>query len=142
MNHVFTLVCIGCPGPWRCWKTISIWGRRKCVLKKPSWNRCCRRITNPICITRNVACKALRKIAILGLRAARYLVGKSRGILNAANIVLRGAEYVVRISKRSLDVVNALLEGVKRAYRAGTQALSAIVRFGPWRSVRYKRAEL
>ena len=83
-----------------------------------------------MCLARNVGCKASRKTAFAGLRGARYLVGKSRGILNAANVVLRGAQHVVTIGKRSLDIVNAVLEGVKRAYQAGTKALSAIASFG------------
>ena len=58
------------------------------------------------------------------------LVGKSRGILRAANVALEGAKRLVRAGKRSLDVVNAFLEGVKRAYQAGTKAISAIARFG------------
>ena len=83
-----------------------------------------------MCITQNFGCKALRATALAGLRGARYLVGKSKGILNAVNVVLKGAEHVVRISKKSLDIVNAVLEGVKRAYQAGTKALSAIASFG------------
>ena len=97
---------------------------------KPYWRRCCKRIRNPVCITKNVLCKGLRIAAIAGLRAARFLVGKSRHIFDAANVVLKGVEHVVRISKRSLDIVNALLEGVKILYQAGTKALSAIISFG------------
>ena len=99
-------------------------------MKRPSWRKCCRRITNPVCKTKNFACKALRKTAKAGLRTARYLVGKSRGILKAANVILKGAKHIVRVSKRSLDIVNAFLEGVKRAYQVGTKALSAITKFG------------
>jgi len=121
----FHPVCIGCPGPWRCWK--RVWGR--CVIKRPTWNRCCRRITNPICVKRNLGCRVLRRTAILGLRGARWLVGKSRGLLRAANVVLEGAKHLVRGAKRSLDIANAFLEGVKRAYQAGTKAISAIASF-------------
>ena len=123
-------MCIGCPGPWRCWKSVSIWGRRRCILKKPTWRSCCKRITDPICITKNGVCWGLRKTATLGLKGAEYLVGKSKGILNAANVVLEAAKRVVSFSKRSLDIVNAILEGVKRTYQAGTKALTAIVNFG------------
>ena len=105
------LVCIGCLRNWR-------------------WNSCCYRIHNPICLTKNAACKLLRAAAIAGLRGARYLVGKGKGILRAANAVLRGAQHVVRINKRSLDIVNAVLEGAKRAYQAGTKALSAVAKYG------------
>ena len=124
-----TLACVGCPGPWKCIKRVKIWGKRKCIFGKPSWRSCCKRITNPVCIARNLGCKGLRATALAGLKGARYLVGKSKGILNAANVVLRGAEHIVRISKRSLDIVNAFLEGVKRTYQAGTKALSAITSF-------------
>ena len=65
-----------------------------------------------------------------GLRAARYLVSKSRNILKAANVVLEGAKRLVRTAKRSLDIANAFLEGVKRTFQVGTRALSAISRFG------------
>ena len=83
-----------------------------------------------MCITKNGVCYGLRKTALLGLKGAEYLVGKSRGILNAANAVLNVAKHVVRVAKRSLDIVNAILEGVKRAYQAGTKALTAIVHYG------------
>ena len=105
------LVCIGCSRNWR-------------------WNSCCFRIHNAVCLAKNAACKLLRAAAIAGLRVARHLVGKSRGILHVVNAVLRGAQHVVRISKRSLDIVNAVLEGVKRAYQAGTKALSAVAKYG------------
>ena len=88
------------------------------------------RIRNPACHAKNAGCKVLRKTAIAGLRGARYLVGKSKGILHVANAVLRGAQHVVKISKWSLDIVNAVLEGVKKAYQAGTKALSAVAKFG------------
>ena len=105
-----------------------VWG--KCVFGRPTWNRCCKKITNPVCVTKNAACRVLRKAAIAGLKGARYLVGKSKGILRAAKVVLEGAKHLVRTGKRSLDIVNAFLEGVKRAYQAGTKAVSAIARYG------------
>ena len=123
-------MCIGCPGKWKCVKKIKIWRRRRCILKRPTWRKCCKRIRKPTCTVRNAVCKKVRKAAYTGLRGARYLVGKSRGILHAAKVLLKGAQHVVRISKRSLDIVNAALEGVKRAYQAGTKALSAIAKFG------------
>ena len=67
---------------------------------------------------------------MLGLKGAEYLVRKSKGILNAANVVLEAAKRVVSITKHSLVIVKALLEGDKRAYQAGTKALSAILRYG------------
>ena len=123
-------MCIGCPGGWKCVKKVKIWRRRRCILKRPTWRKCCKRIRNPACLAKNAGCKVLRKTALAGLRGARYLVGKSKGILHVVNAVLRGAQHVVRISKRSLDIVNAVLEGVKRAYQAGTKALSAVAKFG------------
>ena len=83
-----------------------------------------------MCITKNGVCYGLRKTAMLGLKGAEYLVRKSKGILNAANVVLEAAKRVVSITKHSLVIVKALLEGDKRAYQAGTKALSAILRYG------------
>ena len=111
-------------------KKVKIWRRSRCIFKRPTWRECCKRIRNPACLAKNAGCKVLRKSALAGLGGARYLVGKSKGILHAVNAVLRGAQHVVRISKRSLDIVNAVLEGVKRAYQAGTKALSAVAKFG------------
>lgn len=122
-------MCIGCPGV-KCWKYLHVWGQRRCVLVKPIWRKCCKKIKNPLCLTKNLACKGLRKTAILGLRGARYLVGNSSGILHAASALLRRFQQVVRISKRSLYIVNVVLEKVKRVYQAGTKALSAITKFG------------
>ena len=119
------IVCIGCPSGWKCLK--RVWG--KCVFGRPGWNSCCKRITNPACITKNAACSALRKAAYAGLKVAEGLVRGAKYSLNAANKILDGAKAVVRTAKRSLDIVNAFLEGVKRAYRAGTQAISAIARY-------------
>ena len=96
---------------------------------KPYWRRCCKRVTNPLCIAKNVLCRGLRIAAIAGLRVARFLVGKSRRIFDAVNLVLKGAEHFVRIAKKSLDIVNAVLEGVKIVYQAGTKALTAIINF-------------
>ena len=67
---------------------------------------------------------------MLGLKGAEYLVRKSKGILNAANVVLKVAKRVVSITKHCLVIVKAILERDKRAYQAGMKALSAIVRYG------------
>ena len=99
------------------------------MLKKPTWRKCCKRFTDPICKFLNFCCYGLRKIAIAGLRLARILVNKSRFILKAANVFLGAAKVLVRIGKKSLDIVNVILEAVKIAYQAGTKALAAIVKF-------------
>ena len=130
MYYCFIAACIGCPGSWKCLKRINIWGKRRCIFGRPTWNKCCKRITDPVCITRNALCKGLRKSALLGLKGAQFLVRKSKGILNAANVVLRGAKRIVGVSKHSLDIANGFLEGVKKTYQAGTKALSAIVKYG------------
>ena len=78
----------------------------------------------------NGLCYALRGIALAGLRVARFLVEKSKGILDVVVVVLRGAQHIVRFSKKSLDLVIHILEGVKIAFKAGVKALSAIVSLG------------
>ena len=118
-------VCIGCPGPWVCWR--RVWGG---CWKRPTWNHCCWRITDPICLAYNFFCRALRAMALLSLRVARILVNTSRYILHAVNLILEVAKHAVRVSKHSLDIVIAILEAVKVAYQVGIKALSAIVRFG------------
>lgn len=105
----------------------KVWRGRFCT---PRWGTCCRHITNPVCTAKNIACRAARKTAKLGLRGAKVLVQRSSGILNGVKAILRAAQHVVRVSKHSLDIANAFLEGVKRTYQAGTKALSAITKYG------------
>ena len=121
---VISIVCYRCFRGKSCRK---IWRSRICT---PRWGTCCRHITNPICKARNIACRAARRTATLGLRGAEVLVRRSSGILNGAKAVLRAAQHVVRVSKHSLDIANAFLEGVKSTYLAGTKALSAIIKYG------------
>ena len=86
--------------------------------------------TDPVCITKNALCWVLRKTVMLGLKVAEHLIQKSKGILNAANVILEGVKHIVSVAKHSLDIVNTILEGVKIAYQAGTKALTAIVHYG------------
>ena len=127
---MYSVVCIGCIGRWVCWKHWNVWGRRRCFIHRPVWNHCCHRITDPICVIQNGLCHALRAIVLAGLRVARFLVEKSKHILDAVVVVLRGAQHVVNLSKKSLDLVIHILEGVKILFKAGVAALNAIVSFG------------
>lgn len=118
-------MCIGCPSGWECCG--SAWG--KCVCKRPGWNNCCKRVTDPACIAKNAACYLLKKPLDLALTVATKVVDKSRGILDVAKGALSVAQGVVNAAKRTLDVAIGFLEGVKRTYRTGVNALSALTNF-------------
>ena len=114
----------------KCVKKIKVWRSRKCILKRPTWNSCCTKVTNPTCIAQNKACEALRKTAHTSLKGAKVLVDKSKRILDAALASLKVAEKAVKNSKRSLNIVKAALEGVKRSFKAVTKAISTIGNVG------------
>ena len=126
----FIAECIGCPGPLKCVKTIKVWSSRTCILKRPTWNSCCTKVTNPVCIAQNIACEALRKIAHTSLKGAKILKDESKRILDAEIASLKVAEKEFKNSKRSLNIVKAALEGVKRSYKEVTKAISTIGNIG------------
>ena len=124
MNSFLT-VCIGCPRGWKCCG--KVWGT--CVCKRPKWNSCCKRITDPVCLGRNAACYALKKPLDFALTAAIRIVDKSKVALDVAKGALSVAKGIVNAAKRSLNVAIAFLERVKRTYRIGVNAISALTRF-------------
>ena len=127
----FSLVeCIGCPGPLKCVKTVKVWRSRKCMLKKPSWNSCCTRITNPTCLAQNKACEALRKTALTSLKGAKVLVDESKRILDAAIKLLKEAEKAALNSEQCFNIVKTALTRLERTYKAATKAVSTIANAG------------
>ena len=118
-------MCVGCPKGWDCCG--SAWG--KCVCKRPGWDSCCKRVTDPACTAKNAACYLLKKPLDLVLTAAIKVVDKSRVLLDAAKGALSVAQGVVNAAKRSLDLAIGFLEGVKKAYRTGVNAMSALANF-------------
>jgi len=80
-------VCFGCFDGTSCCG--RIFGR--CVCRRPRWNGCCRRVTDPICLAGNTACRGLRATISATLSAARRVVDESRRSLDAANAALNGA---------------------------------------------------
>ena len=103
------------------------WG--KCVIGHPTWNGCCRRITDPVCVTKNAGCYLLKKPLDLALVVAIKVVDASKHSLDVAKGILSVAQGVVNAAKKTLDVAIAFLEGIKRAYRTGVSALSALTKF-------------
>ena len=125
LPFILCAVCVGCPSGWTCCR--RVWGR--CVCKRPGWNSCCRRITNPVCTAKNAACYALKRPLDHALRVAIRGVEASKRTLNIAKGALSAAQGVVNAAKHSLHVAIKFLEGVKRAYRIGVNAVSALARF-------------
>ena len=124
-NFISLTVCIGCPGPWVC--DARVWG--KCVVGHPTWNGCCKRITNPVCIAKNAGCYLLKKPLELAVSVAIKIVRASKHTLDVVKGVLSVAQGIVNVAKKTLDVAIAFLEGIKRAYRTGVSALSALTKF-------------
>ena len=114
--------CIGCPRGWHCcgrW-----WGR--CVCWRPGWDSCCWRIPDLLCNILNGICSVARRALDLALRAAIWVVDKSRHVLDVAKEALYVARGVVKAARKTLDAAIAFLEGVKRLYRIGVKALDAL----------------
>ena len=117
-------MCIGCPKGWKC--CAKVW--HKCICKRPGWDRCCKRIRNPVCLAKNAACWLLKKPLDLALRLAKVVVDKSRHILDIAKVALSVAQGALRGVQKLLDAAKAALEGIKIAYRVGVNALSALTK--------------
>ena len=118
-------MCIGCPKGWRCCG--RAWG--KCVCTLPGWDSCCTRVKNAVCIAANAACWALKKPLDVILKAAIFVVDKSKGVLDVAKVALTLAQGVLHTAKLALNAANAALEGVKVLYKVGATALTALVDF-------------
>lgn len=118
-------MCVGCPSGWDCCG--RAWG--KCVCTHPGWDSCCKRITDPVCVTANTACGALKKPLDLILQGAIKVVDKSRVTLDIAKTALSAAQGVINSAKRLLDLAIKALDVVRATYRVGVGALNAIAKF-------------
>lgn len=119
-------VCFGCFDGTSCCG--RIFGR--CVCRRPRWNGCCRRVTDPICLAGNTACRGLRATISATLSSARRVVDESRRSLDAANAALNGARGVVNTAQVGLRAANLALEAAQRTYQVGSRAAAEIARVG------------
>ena len=101
----------------------------KCIFWKPGWNSCCKRVTDPACVTANTACAALKKPLDLILQGAKKVVDKSTATLNLVKAALSAAQGVVNYAKGALDLAVKALDVVRTTYRVGVSALKAIAKF-------------
>ena len=123
ISHIIVRVCIPCGiSGFRC--AVKVWG--KCIFWLPIIKTCCRGIPNPICVAANAGCYLLKEPIKGFIRAAAFIVDKSRHLLKAAELALIVAEKFIRSARHILDVAIAFLEGVKVTCRAGIQALQFV----------------
>ena len=118
-------VCIGCPSGWVCCG--RAWGA--CVCTHPGWDSCCTRVDDPICVTANAGCAALKKPLDFILQGAIKVVDTSRHSLDVVKGILSAAQGAIDVAKAPLTLANKALDVVKATYKAGVSALSALVNF-------------
>ena len=116
-----------------------------------STTSCMFSIPNPICVLRNIGCRAIRAIAYGALEAAKWLVKAPMLALDAAKVAVSVAQVVVDKSRVVLDIaVGALdlakvglegakytfrgaslvLEGVKKVVQIGVKVVNFILKYG------------
>ena len=99
------------------------------MCKRPGWHSCCSRVTDIACTVANADCWVRKKAVDLALRAASWVVYKSRDALDIAKGALNVARGIVYGAKHSLGIANGFLEAVRVTYRIGVQAISAVDNF-------------
>ena len=118
-------MCIPCPDGWTCCG--KVWGT--CICTHPTFDDCCTRADDPVCLTENGACAALKEPLKGILKGAAVIVDKSRVTLEAAKGALSVAQGFVSAAKGTLDIAIAGLTAVRKTYRAGVEALNAFANF-------------
>ena len=84
---------------------------------------------DPVCISENVACAALKKPISVALQAARETIDRAKYTLDVARGAVSTARGAVNAAKGILDIAIGALETVKITYKAGISALSALRKF-------------
>ena len=125
LHIISSTVCVPAPCGTTC--KARVFG--KCILRVPTFSKCCFRAPDAVCETKRGACIAARETATLALKGAEKVVDTSRVALDVAKGVLEGAKRTVSAAKGALDAANAALEAAKQTYRAGADAASALARF-------------
>ncbi|XP_052782319.1 uncharacterized protein LOC128218695 isoform X2 [Mya arenaria] len=106
---------------------------------------------DPICLTLNLLCRAVRAIAYLALEVAKVFVRIPMLALDAAKVVVSAAQFIVDKSRVVLDIAIAALdlaklgleatkgilegaklalEAVKQVVKLGVAALNMIIKYG------------
>lgn len=122
----FIAVCTGCFDGTTCCGTA--WGH--CVCRRPRWNGCCHRVSDPTCEAQNAACEALREPIRLALRGAEALIDSTRQSLQVANAAISGLQQAVNEAERGVRVAQEAVNVVETNYAAGLQAAGLISRLG------------
>ncbi len=134
--HLFP-VCVGCTDGYECCG--KVWGN--CVCYNPRWNSCCYQETDPICVTANSACYALKASLEQPLHQAQTLVDHSRHALDVVIAVLEAAKLQATVAKGLFDVVVTELEIIKLASRVGIEAENVIVSVGLGGAINIEKLE-
>ena len=100
-----------------------------CICTYPEFDDCCTHVDDPICVTENGACAALKEPAKAVLELAAAAVDGSRVTLEVAKAALSAAQGVVTAARGTLDIAIAGLTAVRKTYRAGVEAISALANF-------------
>ena len=117
-------VCVGCLAGSTCCG--RVWGR--CVCRRPRWNGCCHRVSDPVCEAANAACIALRESIRAAMRRAEALVGTTRRTLDVANAAISGLQQAVTVAQRGVTAAEVAVSAVRTAHAAGLQAANFISR--------------
>lgn len=119
--NILTLVCIKYPAGMKC-----SW-RRGCRVK---FKKSCKRIGNPLCYARNVACKGMKRTIQGSIWVVQRTVRASSRVLSLAKVASRVARAAISSVRYIFYGFQRALQTVKRLYRLGVQAFTAIVNFG------------
>ena len=121
----FYSVCVGCPKGWKCCG--KEWGI--CYCKRPKWKKCCKKISDPACVTANTVCAKKKELLDLILQEAIKVVDKSKVTLKLAIAALSAAQDAVNSAKTAFDLAVKALDVVRTTYKVGVSALNAIDKF-------------
>ena len=122
--EILFAVCVGCfDGTTCCGRA---WGR--CVCRRPRWNGCCTRITDPTCEAANAACTALKEPISLALRGAEALVQTTSNTLDVANAAISGLQQAVNVAQLGVTGAEEAVRTVQTTFAAGLQAADFITR--------------
>ena len=106
----------------------TAWGT--CICKRPTWNSCCKRVTDPTCLAANAGCYALKKPIEAALVAAEETVKAASKALDGAKAALIPLRAAVTAARGVLTAAEAALRGVEAAQAVGLRAFNDIARLG------------
>ena len=100
------------------------------MCKRPKWNSCCTKASDPACKAANVACVALKEPIKAALKGAEVTVNTARGTLDAAKAALTPLKAAVSAAQLALKGAEETLKGIQSTFAVGLKAANAIASFG------------